>query len=158
MTLGPLFRVRRVRILHRGGTPGDQRVLTVVNGMREGIGEHEVNPAGHAAANGEGGAVVDARGRTLEDIDRPQLRNRTRQRIDARRKRAGQRLRGLKGREGLNVVVRAQKIRPRRVVHRIRHVHRRRQDSRPAPGSGPRHAHTCRKLRPPGDARLRAPG
>ena len=88
---GALLRIRRVGILHRRGTSRDQRVLSVIDGVRESVGQHEVDSAGHAAANGESGAVIDARGRALENIDRSQLRDGPRQRIDAGRKWTGQR-------------------------------------------------------------------
>ena len=69
---GALLRIRRVGILHRRRTSRHQRILSIVDGVRESVGQHEINSAGHAAANGKSGAVIDARGRALKNIDRPQ--------------------------------------------------------------------------------------
>jgi hypothetical protein len=74
------LRIGRVRVLHRRWTSRHERILAVVDGVRESVGKHEVNPAGHAAANGESGAMIDTRGRALENVDRSKLRNGTRQR------------------------------------------------------------------------------
>ena len=69
--------IGRIGVLYRGGTSRHQGVLSVIRGVSESVREHEVDAAGHAAANGEGGSVVDTRCCAFENIDRPKLRNGT---------------------------------------------------------------------------------
>lgn len=59
MTLGPFSELGAYEF-HGRGTADHQRVLADVNRMREGVRQHEVNTTGHAAANGERRAVIDA--------------------------------------------------------------------------------------------------
>ncbi len=58
--------------------------------MRVGVSESEIEAARHLAAEGNGGAVVDARGFALVHVDCTELRNRAGKGIDARRKWASQ--------------------------------------------------------------------
>ena len=96
-----------VGILHGGGLSGDQGVLTIVNGVGVGEGDAQVGAAGHAAIDRERGSVVITGRRALEFVDGSELRDGPSERIDARRKWAGQRLGELPGREGIDGIVAA---------------------------------------------------
>src|SRR5215475_13256567 len=74
-----------VRILHRCGLASYERVLAIVKGAGVCVGQAEVSSARNAPVEGECRSVVVARGCTLEFINRPELRDRAAQRIDARR-------------------------------------------------------------------------
>ena len=63
------FGTGRVRILYGGGTAGNYRVLTIVNGVRVSVAEAEIEAVSHLAAEGNGGAVIDAGGFALVYVD-----------------------------------------------------------------------------------------
>src|ERR1700739_2943830 len=62
-----------VGILHRDWTAGDQGILAIVEGMREGVRQTEIETAGHAPAQRNCCAVISAGSRAVELIDRAQL-------------------------------------------------------------------------------------
>ena len=90
---GSALGVGNVRILHRGGLPGHESVLAIVDGVSIGVGQSQIRSARDAAIDRERRSVVIARSRALEFVDRAQLRDRPSQRIDARRKRASRAIR-----------------------------------------------------------------
>ena len=70
------FRTSRIRILHSRRPPRDKCVLPIINRMCPCVTEAEVKSAGHTATDRDSQPVIHARGRTLELIDRPELRAR----------------------------------------------------------------------------------
>src|SRR4029077_3371871 len=71
-----------VGVLHGDRTAGDQRILAVIDRVREGVSQTEVETAGHAAANRNSGTVIDAGSRTVEFIDGTKARDGSCQRVD----------------------------------------------------------------------------
>ncbi len=104
---GATLGVRVVGILHRGGRAGDQSILAIVDGVGISVGEAQIRAVGQAAVDGEGCAVVNAGRGALKFVNGAQLRDRSAERIDARRKRAGGRNGVLPGGEGIDRVVSA---------------------------------------------------
>ncbi len=93
-----------VGVLDGCGLAGYERVLAVVDGVGEGVGEAQVSPASYAAIDGECGAVVDAGRGALELVNGAQLRDGPAQWIDAGREGAGEGLGELPSREGVDCV------------------------------------------------------
>ena len=108
---GSALSIRLVGVLDCGGFASDESVLTVVDGVGVGIGKTEVRSVRHAAVDGESRAVVDAGGGALEFVNFAELGDGTSERIDARGKCAGRRLRVLPGGEGIDGVVAVLKYR-----------------------------------------------
>src|ERR1700722_204978 len=102
---GTALGVGLVGILDSGGSAGDESILTIVDGVSVGVREAEISSASHAPVDGESCAVVDAGGGALELVDGAELRDGAAERIDARRKRAGERTSVLPGSEGIDGVV-----------------------------------------------------
>src|SRR5579863_127596 len=77
--------------------------------------------------DGDGHSVVDAGGGALEHIDGAELRYGAGERINARRKRAGEGWSHLPGGKRIDVIERAEKVDTRGVVDGIFNIYRRRQ-------------------------------
>jgi len=101
---GSALAIGVVGILYCGGRASDECVLAVVDGMSISVGESKIGAVGHTAVDGQGGSVVNAGSGALKFIDRAELRDRSDERIDAGRERAGQRLRPLPTGEGIDSV------------------------------------------------------
>src|SRR5437870_3781402 len=71
-----------VRILHRDGTSGHKRILSVVGGVSECVSQPEVKAVGHATTNGKRRAVVHAGGSALKLVDGVKCGIRASERID----------------------------------------------------------------------------
>ena len=72
---GPTFGVGLVGILHGGGFACDERVLTVVNRARVGVGKAQISASGHAAVDGDSCSVIHAGGGALKFVDGAELRD-----------------------------------------------------------------------------------
>src|SRR5579864_5779181 len=107
----PPLGTRRVRVLHRGRLPGNKRVLAVVDCVRVGVSQPQVDTASHAAIQRERSSGVVAGRRALEFVDGAELRDRASQRIDAGRPRAIERSAERPGCEGIDSVVTARQLR-----------------------------------------------
>src|SRR5262249_48927632 len=121
------FSIRIVGILYQRRPAGHERVLPIIDRVSVSVGNAKIDSTRHLPAEGKSSAVVNAGSSALEDINGAKLRNRPRQRIDARRKWAGERWRHLPGRKRLNVIVGAEKIGSSAVVDGILDVDRWRQ-------------------------------
>jgi len=108
-----------IGILYSHWASGDERILSIVDGVTEGVGQPEIQTAGHATAQRNCEAVVHAGGGAFEYVNCADLWNRPHQRIDARRKGASQRSSELPGRESVDVVVSAEKVSSGIVVYGI---------------------------------------
>jgi hypothetical protein len=84
-----------------------------------GVREAQISAASHAAVDGESGAVIETGGGTLELVDGAELRDGPAQRIDARRKGAGERTSVLLGGERIDGVVTVFKNRAGGIEHGI---------------------------------------
>jgi len=49
--------------------PRHQRVLAIVNGLGEGVGDAEIKAVGHPPARKKSESVIDARGGALKNVD-----------------------------------------------------------------------------------------
>jgi len=82
---GPQLGRSGIGILNRDGSPGEQSVLAIVGGVREGVGHAEVEALAHPPTKRNRHAVVDAGSRAFELVDGTQLGNGTGEIADAGR-------------------------------------------------------------------------
>src|SRR5262249_45659622 len=73
---GPALTGCGIRVLYRDRAPRNQCVLAIVDGMCPCIGQSEVESVCHATPERDCHAVINARRRSVELVDRPQLRDR----------------------------------------------------------------------------------
>src|SRR5579884_19523 len=78
-----------IGVLNRGRPPSHKRVLSIIHGTRPCVGCAEIKSVCHAPPDRCGESVIVAAGRTFENIDRANLRDRALEGIDARRIGAG---------------------------------------------------------------------